>query len=167
MLGSLLLAAALSTPAAQSAPPLNPAFRHYGVLDGLPSDAAYTVEQDHSGYVWIGTRDGLARFDANEFRIFRHDATDANSLASNDVSAVLVDAQGRVWAGGEDSGLNLFRPQRDDFTHWRHDSRDPRSLSGNDVIAIAQTSDGAIWVGVYAGGLNRLLADGRSFSHVR
>lgn len=83
MTPAVLLAAALAVaPSAQSAAsprseqplPLNPSFRHYGVLDGLPSDAAYTVVQDHQGYIWIGTRDGLARFDSKDFRIFRHEA---------------------------------------------------------------------------------------------
>src|SRR5690348_5990223 len=177
MTPALLLAAALAgAPSAQPAaaparaespPPLHPSFRHYGVLDGLPSDAAYTVTQDHSGYIWIGTRDGLARFDGKEFRIFRHDAGDPDSLAANDVSAVLVDAQGRVWAGGEGSGLNLYRPATGGFAHWRHDAKDSRSLSGNDVMGIAQDSSGTLWVGVYAGGVNRLLGDGRSFGHLR
>ena len=164
MLSSLLLAAAV---AASSAPPWNPAFRHYGVIDGLPSDSTYTFAQDAEGFIWIGTRDGLARFDAQNFRIFRHDPNDNASLAANDVSALLVDKQGRVWAGGEGNGLNLFRPERVDFRHWLHDSRDSRSLSGNDVMSVAQTSDGSIWVAVYAGGLNRMLANGSGFEHLR
>ncbi|MGN6314534.1 MAG: two-component regulator propeller domain-containing protein [Rhodanobacteraceae bacterium] len=177
MTPALLLAAALAVAPLQPAaapvrlehapPPLNPSFRHYGMLDGLPSDAAYTVAQDHSGYVWIGTRDGLARFDGKDFLTFRHDAGDSSSLAANDVSAVLVDAQGRVWAGGEGNGLNLYRPETGGFAHWRHDAKNSRSLSGNDVMAIAQDSSGAIWVGAYAGGINRLLPDGKGFSHVR
>jgi signal transduction histidine kinase/streptogramin lyase len=177
MTPALLLAAALAiapsaSPSAapvrsELAPPLNPSFRHYGVLDGLPSDAAYTMVQDHSGYIWVGTRDGLARFDGKEFRIFRHDAGNPSSLSANDVSAVWVDAQGRLWAGGEDNGLNLFRPETGAFAHWRHDPENSRSLAGDDVMAITQDSDGAIWVGVYAGGANRLLPDGKSFSHVR
>jgi signal transduction histidine kinase len=172
-----LLAAALAVapamqPAAaparsEPAPPANPGFRHYGVLDGLPSDAAYTVVQDKSGYIWIGTRDGLARFDGSEFRIFRHDGGDPDSIAANDVSAVLVDAQGSVWAGGEGNGLNLHLPGSGGFRHWLHDSRDASSLSGDDVMALAQASDGAIWVGIYAGGLDRLRADRRGFEHFR
>lgn len=177
MLSALLLAAAMfaappsaaagAVDAAGIAPPLTPSFRHYGEVDGLPSDATYTAVQDHSGYLWIGTRDGLARFDGNTFRIFRHDPKDHDSLPANDVSAVLVDAQGRLWVGGEANGLNLYHPERDGFTHWLHDPRDSRSLSGNDVLSIAQDAEGNLWVGVYAGGLNRLLANQRDFSHVR
>lgn len=172
MLPAMLLAAFLSVHAAVVAPPRDPppvapTFRHYGVIDGLPSDATYTIAQDRAGYLWIGSRDGLARFDAHDFRIFRHDPADPASLPANDVSALLIDAQGRVWAGGEGNGLNLYRPDNGGFAHWRHDPRDARSLSGNDVMALAQTDDGAIWVGVYAGGLNRLRAGARGFDHLR
>ncbi len=168
MISACLLAAALAAAPSTlvAAPPMNPSFRRYGVVDGLPSDAAYTVAQDHQGYIWIGTRDGLARFDAQNFRIFRHDPADNGSLPANDVSALLIDAEGRIWAGGENNGLNLFLPQRERFAHWRHDSRKADSLSGNDVLALAQTADGAIWAGVYAGGLNRLRADGHGFEHL-
>ncbi|MGH8212411.1 MAG: two-component regulator propeller domain-containing protein [Rhodanobacteraceae bacterium] len=167
MLVTLLLAAAqVATPPAVAAP-MTPTFRHYGVIDGLPSDTAYTVAQDNRGFIWIGTRDGLARFDAQSFEIFRHDPNDDASLAANDVSALLVDKQGRVWAGGEGNGLNLYRPQSGAFQHWLHDSRDTRSLSGNDVMSVAQTADGSLWVAVYAGGLNRMLSGGGGFEHVR
>lgn len=169
MIPILLLAAALAAaaPAPAGAPPFTPSFRRYGVIDGLPSDAAYVVAQDRQGYLWIGTRDGLARFDSQAFQIFRHDPAHDHSLAANDVSALLVDRQGRVWAGGENNGLNLFLPQQQAFAHWRHDSRSAASLSGNDVLTLAQDSTGAIWVGVYTGGLNRLRADGRGFEHWR
>ncbi|MBS0430846.1 MAG: response regulator [Proteobacteria bacterium] len=167
MTPALLLAAALAAAApVQAAPPFAASFRRYGVTDGLPSDAVYTVVQDRKGYVWIGTRDGLARFDSQAFQIFRHDPARGDSLAANDVSALLVDARGRVWAGGEGNGLNLYQPQDNGFAHWRHDSRDATSLSGNDVMALAQTGDGAIWVGVYGDGLNRLRADGHGFEHL-
>ncbi|MEO6968804.1 MAG: two-component regulator propeller domain-containing protein [Rhodanobacteraceae bacterium] len=171
MLPALLLATALSAQAAvivpREAPPSAPTFRHYGAIDGLPSDAVYTLAQDRAGYVWVGTRDGLARFDAHDFRIFRHDPADPASLPANDVSALLVDAQGRVWAGGEGNGLDLYRSEDGGFTSWRHDPRNAPSLSGNDVLALAQTSDGSIWVGVYAGGLNRLAPNMQGFTHLR
>lgn len=173
MFAATLLAAALAVaPRAQTAPsavqpPLAPSFRHYGVIDGLPSDAAYAVAQDQQGYIWIGSRDGLARFDAQDFRIFRHDPNDSASLPANDVSALLVDAQGRVWAGGEGNGLNLYRPENGGFTHWLHDPHDANSLSGNDVMSLAQDTDGSIWIGVYGGGLNRLAPNAHGFVHLR
>ncbi|HET9819229.1 MAG TPA: two-component regulator propeller domain-containing protein, partial [Rhodanobacteraceae bacterium] len=123
MLGALLLAATLAsgaTPAAVGVPP-TPTFRSYGVADGLPSADVYNVTQDHAGYLWIGTHDGLVRYDSREFHVFRHDPNQPASLPANDVSALLVDRDGRLWVGGEGTGLNRYDPDTDGFRHWMHD----------------------------------------------
>ena len=169
MLCALLMAGALasaSTPDAAKVPP-TPIFRSYGVANGLPSTEVYTVAQDEAGYLWIGTHAGLVRYDSREFKVFRHDPARPDSLPANDVSAVMVDRAGRVWAGGEGTGLNRFQPETNDFRHWMHDPARPGSLSANDVMAIAQDKAGAVWVGVYAGGLNKLQPGEGGFAHWR
>lgn len=169
MLAAWFLAGALASaamPGAASVPP-TPIFRSYGAAEGLPSASVYTVTQDHAGYLWIGTHGGLARYDSREFKVFRHDPKQPASLPANDVSALLVDRAGRLWAGGENTGLNLYEPPTGGFRHWLHDPGNKDSLSGNDLMAIAQDRAGAIWVGVYAGGLNKLDADGKGFTHLR
>ena len=158
----LLLVAAS---AAGALPPAPPQFVALGVADGLPSSVAYKSVQDREGFIWFGTQDGLARYDGVGFEVFRHDPSDPASLTSNDVSAMLVDREGRLWCGGEASGLNRLEPDGRSFTHWVHQPNDLRTLGSNDLFSLAQDSTGAIWVGTYLGGLNRLEADG-SFLHV-
>ncbi len=170
MLTALLLASALAAaPAAQSAPrvPATPNFRRYGIAEGLPSADVYSVTQDHTGYLWIGTNAGLVRYDGRSFRVFRHDPKQAASLPANDASALLVDRDGRLWAGGEGNGLNRYEPATGGFQHWRHDPKDASSLAADDVMAIAQDAQGTIWVGSYAGGLDRMDANGKGFTHFR
>ncbi|MCE5231965.1 MAG: ATP-binding protein [Mizugakiibacter sp.] len=168
MLQALLLAAALAAaPAAAPAPLPTPLFRHYGVADGLPSSAVYMTVQDGDGFVWVGTRDGLARYDGVGFEVFRHDGRDPGSLPANDISTLFVDRGGRLWAGGEGTGLNRYDPQAQRFEHWRHDAANPASLAGDDVWAVAQTPDGALWVGTYAAGLDRRAPGASGFTHLR
>src|SRR5574337_46556 len=170
MLAAWVLASVLASaaaPGAASSVPPTPIFRSYGVAEGLPSANVYTVTQDHAGYLWIGTHGGLVRYDSREFRVFRHDPKQAASLPANDVPALLVDRAGRLWAGGENTGLNLYEPGIGGFRHWLHDPNQKDSLSANDLMAIAEDKSGAIWVGVYAGGLNKLDADEHGFSHLR
>ncbi|MGB8635338.1 MAG: two-component regulator propeller domain-containing protein [Rhodanobacteraceae bacterium] len=168
MLSALLLAGALlSTAATSPTLPPTPRFRHYGVSDGLPSSRVYTTAQDHKGYIWVGTGDGLARFDGQQFRLYRHDPEDARSLPGNDVSVLQVDEDGRIWVGGEGNGLNRLDDDGSGFRHWLHNADKPDSLSGNDVMGLTRGADGRIWVGVYAGGLNRLKSDGSGFDHWR
>ena len=148
-----------------AAPPSTPQFVSMRVNDGLPSSVVYKTVQDHDGFIWVGTQDGLARYDGVEFRIFRHDPADPASIASNDVSALLIDRQGRLWCGGEASGLNRLEADGKTFTHWRHKAGDLSTLASDDVGSIVEDAGGAIWVGTYDGGVNRLEGDG-SFMHV-
>jgi signal transduction histidine kinase/streptogramin lyase/ActR/RegA family two-component response regulator len=169
MWGGLLIAAALAMAPADSAPVLasTPYFRTLDAADGLPSSTVWKIAQDQDGYIWVGTADGLARYDGVDFRVYRNDPDDATSLSGADVTALFVDRDNRIWCGGEDAGLNLLDARRAGFRHFRHDAGNPASLSGNDVWAIAQDAAGAIWVGGYAMGLQRLEESTNTFAHFR
>ncbi|MDC8011335.1 hybrid sensor histidine kinase/response regulator [Tahibacter soli] len=166
MLPTLLLALAWN---AAPAPELaaTPLFRRYGAAQGLPSSTVYKLAQDRDGFVWVGTQDGLARYDGVAFRVWRNDPDDPASIAGNEVSALLVDRDNRVWVGGEGTALNVLDPQRRAFRRYRHDRQRPDGLAADDVWAIAQDRGGAIWVGTYSGGLDRLRDDGSGFDHHR
>ena len=169
MWGSLLVAAALAAAPANGAPSLaaTPYFRTLDASDGLPSSTVWKIAQDHDGYIWIGTADGLARYDGVDFRVYRNDPADAASLSGADVTALYIDRRNRLWCGGEDAGLNLLDARRARFRHFRHDANDPASLAGNDVWAIAQDAGGAVWAGGYAMGLDRLDESTNTFVHFR
>lgn len=163
---AILLALALPAMAGATSPPAVPVFDVLRVADGLPSSVVQAIKQDRDGFIWIGTRDGLARYDGIGFRIWRHDPNDPSSLSSNDVSAVLVDSKGRLWCGGEAGGVNLMLADGG-FRRYRRVQGDPASLASDDVFAIAEDPGGGIWVGTYLGGVNRLHEDGRveRFAH--
>ena len=165
MLGSILIAVAAI---AADAPPVSsaPYFRTLGVADGLPSSTVWKVAQDRDGYIWIGTADGLARYDGVGFKIYRHSADNPESLAGDDVTALFVDHRNRVWCGGEDAGLNLLGSDGA-FRHFRHAANDVASLGADDVWAIGEDNRGAIWVGTYAGGLDRYDESTKGFVHFR
>ena len=161
----LLLLLSLSTSALAAPPPAPPQFVPLTVAEGLPSSVTYKTLQGPDGFIWIGTQDGLARYDGVGFRVHRHDPANPASLASNDVSAILIDRDGRLWCGGEASGLNRLEADGETFSHWLHAANDLSTLGSDDVFTIEQDASGAIWVGTYLGGLNRLQPDG-TFLHV-
>ncbi|MDN5924673.1 MAG: hybrid sensor histidine kinase/response regulator, partial [Xanthomonadales bacterium] len=115
--------------------------------------------------MWTGY--GFVRFDGTKFTLFRHHPNDRSSLAANDVSALLVDHDGHVWAGGEDNGVNRYDPASGGFKHWLHDPANAESLAGDDVMGLAQTSDGSIWVGMYGSGVDQLVDGGTRLVHLR
>ncbi|HSN01374.1 MAG TPA: two-component regulator propeller domain-containing protein, partial [Rudaea sp.] len=167
MVVALGAAATARDPVTPPALAATPYFRVLDAADGLPSSTVWKLAQDRDGYIWIGTADGLARYDGVDFRVYRNDPNDAASLSGADVTALFVDRENRLWCGGEDAGLNLLDARRAGFRHFHHDAANPASLSGNDVWAIAQDADGAIWVGGYAMGVDRLEGSTNTFVHFR
>ncbi len=143
-----------------------PLVESIGLAEGLPSSSVQALAQDRDGYLWAGTRDGLARYDGAEFQVYRHDPRDSNSIAGNDVQMLLVDRDNRLWLG-TDAGLSMLDAERRTFRHWRGATADTDPFGGNDVWAIEQDGAGTLWVGVYAGGLFRLSHSGEVMLNLR
>ena len=83
------------------------------------------VARDHAGYLWLATPDGLARYDGVGFRIWRNIPGDPGSLPGNNVQALHVDAQDRIWIASEAGGLSVLDARRQQLRHYRM-ADDPR-----------------------------------------
>lgn len=149
----LLLTVGLSLGTA-NAEYLNPPFDRMTVTEGLPSGDAHYVKQDREGYLWIGTADGLARYDGYAFEVFHADADDARALPRSNVQSLLVGSDNRIWVGTEGGGLSVLDVNRSFFTNYRTDPDVAGSLSSNDIWSISEGPDGRIWLGTYGGGLS-------------
>lgn len=153
-----LLLAALALPV-RAALPETPQFRYYGVAEGMPSSTVAALAQDAEGYIWLGTHDGLARYDGISFRIWRHVPGDPGSLPSNMIQALHVDARNRVWVGLSGGGLHMLDRERQNFVHYSRATHP--DIGSDEIYAIASTSDGAIWFGTDGAGVHRLDPQGR------
>ena len=153
--GVVCLAASFAAAAAPEPPP----FRQFGVADGLPSSSLTGLALDREGYLWIATRDGLARFDGVGYAIYRHVPGQPGTLPGNFVQTVFVDSRDRVWVGIEGKGLCVLDRQRQGFTQISQASHP--LLRSDDVWAIAETPDRQIWFGTFGGGLYRMDGEGR------
>jgi ligand-binding sensor domain-containing protein/signal transduction histidine kinase len=129
-------------------------FEHLGLLDGLSNSAVTCGVQDNRGVMWIGTFDGLNKFDGYQFTVFRHDPDDVNSLSDNLIYDIYADENGILWIA-TDQGLNQFDTKTQIFTHYFHESDNPNSLSNNVVLKIAGGQNDDLWVGTESG-LNRI-----------
>lgn len=138
---------------------LNLTMRQYAEAEGLSQSVVNCMVQDHQGFLWAGTQDGLNRFDGREFRVYRSRVDDARSLADSFIRCLFVDCQGVLWVGTA-SGLNRYDRDQDSFDRLLHDEDDPRSLSGNAIRSLCQDRHGRLWVGTFSAGLNRMEADG-------
>ena len=130
-------------------------FQHLTIKDGLSQNGVRFIFQDSRGFMWLGTWDGLNRFDGYEYTIYRNDPDDPNSLSDNLIGAVYEDTDGIFWIGTGAGGLNRFDLSAGRFTRYPHGKDSPQSLRGNFVLAIEQDSEGFLWIATFDGGLSR------------
>lgn len=133
-----------------------------GVEHGLSHPHVTSIIQDQSGFIWIGTQDGLNRYDGYEFVVYRHDPGDSTSLADSEIRGLAVDEFGNLWVGTR-AGLNRLNRGAGTFTRFQHDPADDSSLSDNDITKILVDHESVLWVGTKAGGLNRFDSANESF----
>lgn len=93
---------------------------HISVNKGLSQQDVETMIQDHYGFMWFGTYDGLNRFDGYGIEIFRHDPHLPNTIADNRITALFESSNGYIWIGTEGSGLLCFDPSADKFSKVKH-----------------------------------------------
>ena len=131
-------------------------FERVSTTSGLSTYATYAIVQDRQGFLWVGTPDGLNRYDGYQFDVFRHDPADTTSISDNfiNINALRLDFSGNLWIGTRSGGLNHYDPRTMHFTTFKHDLNDPQSLSHNNVLCIYQTRSGTLWIGTEHG-LNR------------
>ncbi len=140
-------------------------FRHLTTEDGLSQNSVYCVEQDAKGFMWIGTQDGLSRYDGYRFITYRPEPGDSLSLSGNVVRCLLSDRQGHLWVGTR-TGLCRYDPATDKFL--RFISGDPENGPASDAImALAEDAKGKIWIGTLDKGLSVYDPATEKFSHYR
>ncbi len=126
-------------------------FRTFGTAQGLSQATSRTIAQDRSGFIWIGTQDGLSRFDGYEFRVYKADRDDPWSLSQNHVWALAADPDGGLWVGTQAGGLNRYDPRLDRFVSYRSESGKAHALASNHVTALMIDREQRLWIANSAG----------------
>jgi ligand-binding sensor domain-containing protein/signal transduction histidine kinase/AraC-like DNA-binding protein len=129
-------------------------FNHLAAEEGLAQNTVLAVTQDRDGFIWLGTPNGLSRFDSREFRNFRHDGHTRGAISSDYVRALFCTRGGALWVGTE-HGLNRYDAQTGRFRIFLNKTGDANTLSNNSVRCMAEDAAGNLWVGT-AAGLNRI-----------
>jgi len=128
-----------------------------GIEQGLSNNNVVGITQDKDGFIWICTKDGLNRFDANTFKVFKTSDSDPNSICSNTLNYVYADKfDDVVWIGSEKNGLDAYNYKTHVFTHFEHDYNNPdkNGLSANGITHIDGDDKGNIWFATYDGGID-------------
>ena len=149
-----------SAPVTSAVTPESGNFRNYSVNDGLSQNSVAAIIQDSRGFIWIGTQDGLDRFDGYGFKTYRWQPDEPNSLSDNNVWALHEDHDERLWIGTSRGGLNVLSPESDRLERVPLD----QMLGPSDrVTAILGNGNDLLWIGTSAG-LFALQRDGETIS---
>jgi len=120
-------------------------FEHLTIENGLSQNAGLAIFQDSKGYLWIGSQDGLNRYNGFDFKVYKHDPEDPRSISHNSILAITEDKDGYLWVGTWGGGLDRFDPITETFVSYRTDPKESSSLSNDTVTSIKQDSKGALW----------------------
>ena len=93
-------------------------FRNISMDSGLSDNMVLAIEKDRYGFIWIGTSEGLNRYDGYRFDIYRNHPDDLSSLSSSFVNALLLDSEGKLLVGTE-KGLNIYDYKTDSFEKFK------------------------------------------------
>ncbi|CAM2065394.1 Response regulator [Sulfidibacter corallicola] len=134
------------------------------IEDGLSQNGGNAIFQDRQGFMWIGTQDGLNRYDGVGFVVYSADSSDPGALSGSNVVALAEDTAQRLWVGTLGGGVSVFTAKRDRFLRFRADPENPHSLSDNLVRAIFCDRFGQIWIGTDRA-VNRYEPEQKGFRH--
>ncbi|MFT3825293.1 MAG: two-component regulator propeller domain-containing protein [Chitinophagaceae bacterium] len=121
-----------------------PAFHHLTVENGLSQNAVITISQDNQGFIWLGTSNGLNRYDGYRVKVYQSRASDSTTIMGSNVISILNDSHKNMWIGTY-NGLSKYQPETDRFKRIRS----PRGTLS--FHSLYEDRKGRIWAGTNTG----------------
>lgn len=122
-----------------------------------------TISQDAQGFIWLGTQDGLDRFDGKSMKHYNVIQGDKLGLVSNWINDIYTDHEGRLWVASN-GGINLYLPGQDTFKRFNQETGHP-NLQADNILVIAEAKDGNMWFGSRESGIFEYDIHADKFSH--
>jgi ligand-binding sensor domain-containing protein/signal transduction histidine kinase len=140
-------------------------FEQISSRQGLSQNVVYAIGQDHQGFMWFGTQNGLNRFDGYVFKEYKNNPKDPSTLLANMISIIYADRLGNLWIGTFGGGLSLFNREKNNFIRIPYvNGSDPNPGPDIDFIfTFHQDRSGIFWIGTL-GGLLRFDPKGQKWS---
>jgi ligand-binding sensor domain-containing protein/signal transduction histidine kinase len=139
-------------------------FIHITKNSGLSQSSVTALLQDEMGFLWVGTQDGLNRYNGNDFVIYRLDHTDSLSISNNEINDIIQARDGSYWVATAQGVNRLKYTFSDNFIRYFHDSNDENSLVNDYALMLEEDQDGNIWIGTRSG-LSRLNPETGEFTN--
>ena len=125
-------------------------FERLTAQNGLSNNKVNCFIQDQRGFMWIGTDDGLNRYDGQNFTIFRKQRNNGSGLSGNIITGLVEDKKGILWIATADGGLTKYdfsQPPALQFTQYKHQDSDTNSIPDNIITCLLMDAKGFLWLG--------------------
>lgn len=149
-------------PAFSQAPNLK--FTHINTAQGLSNSTVECIFQDSKGFMWIGTQDGLNRYDGLKITSFRNDPHDSASISDNFIRCIYEDHNHTLWIGTT-YGLNKFNQNTNTFTKFKFNTANPKGISNSTITSIFEDTENNFWIAT-SNGLNLFDRQHNTFKHL-
>ena len=132
-------------------------FEHITTDQGLSSNTVFCLLQDSRGFLWIGTYDGLNKYDGYKFTVYKNQPGDPFSISNNMIGDLCEDKLGNIWTGSTwGGGLNKFDYASEKFIRYLNDPENSSGINSNLIRSVLADSSGNIWIGTEDAGLDYL-----------
>lgn len=121
-------------------------FNNISQEEGLRNGNVRAIVKDYQGFIWIGTEDGLHRFDGYTMKIYSKVEGDSSTIGSNYIICLYEDSHHNLWVGTLDAGLYVYNRKTDSFTPFRLRTQSD-SITRFTIRSIAQAKDSYLYVG--------------------
>ncbi len=123
----------------------NVKFKRISIDEGLSQASVNTIFQDSDGFIWIGTQDGLNRYDGYHIKVFKTDQVDKTSLPSNEINCLFEDKAGMIYIGTNDEGLSVYNKYTQVFTNYKS-GQGLKKISSNSIGSILDLNDNELLI---------------------
>src|ERR1700742_4706451 len=163
--GLFMMSGVTAATMAANAPPLT--LEHLTTADGLPQGTVLNTLQDSQGFIWLGTEDGLVRYDGHDLVRYAYSRNAPSGLPGNFIYQTAEDPQHDLWIAMKDAGVARWQRTSDTFKAYRHVAGDTSSLASDGVRSLVVDRRGRVWIGTSNAGVDVLDTASGVIRHVR
>ena len=129
--------------------------------NGLSQGSVNAIAQDKPGFIWFGTKDGLNKYDGYQFKVYRNNKADSNSIADNHIVAIVTDIRGLLWIKYFNNKVDIFNPATEKAYHFTDDLKKAKALLNTDLFSFIPVPGGDVYFEDRSGYLKITVTTGR------
>ncbi len=128
-------------------------FNHISKEDGLSDTLIFSIFQDSEGYIWIGTSNGLNRYNGYNFKVFKNNPKDPESISHDVITCICEDKNNDIWLSTYGGGISKFNRRTNTFRNYTSFGKTNESNGSKIVNHLFSDSKNRLWISTKGGGL--------------